>query len=557
MKKDVIYIEADDEIAVVADKLVASKSKVVALVLPKRCTMLHSSVNMKILNKAATNANKSIVLISTEQALLPIAGAAGMYVAKSLQSKPSVPELSSTIKDDKEDLTAPIPLDTQEPVIDTSKPVGELANVDSKDSKALAAVAVSSAATDNVINKKSKKKKKMSVPNFDSFRKKLFLGIGIFILVLGLLYLAIYVLPKSTVAITVEQNDIPVAVTVKAGPKVQTNIDEKTFELTTKTITKNESKQGPATGEKNKGAKASGRVTIYNCSKADKTYETVRTVPAGTGVSSGGQTFITQSEVSVYPSAFNSSNDTCKFDKPSAEVVIIAQNPGESYNLGPRSYAVNGYASMSAQAEAATSGGTNEIVKIVQASDCESLQNAINASSNADAAKQELATQLKQEGITPSIDTFKAETTNVTCEPAVGQESPTVTAKATLTYTMSGISTDSLNQLITKEALNKAGEGQTLISTGIENASLVRENQLSSGSVVNFNLKTTAVSGVKQDEQLIKSQIVGKNARETAETLKKINGVQDVIVSYSPFWVNKNPSNPSKITVKFIPKDEK
>ena len=66
MKKDVIYIEADDEIAVVADKLVASKSKVVALVLPKRCTMLHSSVNMKILNKAATNANKSIVLISTE-----------------------------------------------------------------------------------------------------------------------------------------------------------------------------------------------------------------------------------------------------------------------------------------------------------------------------------------------------------------------------------------------------------------------------------------------------------------------------------------------------------
>ena len=122
---------------------------------------------------------------------------------------------------------------------------------------------------------------------------------------------------------------------------------------------------------------------------------------------------------------------------------------------------------------------------------------------------------------------------------------------------MSGISTDSLNQLITKEALNKAGEGQTLISTGIENASLVRENQLSSGSVVNFNLKTTAVSGVKQDEQLIKSQIVGKNARETAETLKKINGVQDVIVSYSPFWVNKNPSNPSKITVKFIPKDEK
>lgn len=555
MKKDVIYIEADDEIAVVADKLVASKSKVVALVLPKRCTMLHSSVNMKILNKAANSANKSIVLISTEQALLPIAGAAGMYVAKSLQSKPFIPELSQAIKDDKEDLTEPIPLDTQDPVIDATKPVGELANTDSKDNKVLETVAVSSAVNDSVAKKASKKKKKMSVPNFDSFRKKLFLVIGIFILVLGLLYVAIFVLPKATVAITVDQNDIPVALTIKAGPKLQTNVDEKTFELTTKTITKNESKQGPATGEKNKGAKASGKVIIYNCSKSDKLADTVRSVPAGTGVSSGGQTFITQSDVSVSPSGFN--GDTCKFDKPSSAVVIVAQNPGESYNLSPRSYAVNGYASMSAQADAPTTGGTNEIVKIVQASDCESLQNAINASSNADASKQELTTQLKKEGVTPIIDTFKADTTNVTCEPAVGQESPTVTAKATLTYSMSGISTESLNQLVTKEALKQAGEGQTLVSTGIDNASLTRENQLSSGSVVNFDLKTTAVSGVKQDEQQIKSQIVGKNARETSETLKKINGVQDVVVSYSPFWVNKNPNNTSKITVKFIPKDEK
>ena len=557
MKKDVIYIEADDEIAVVADKLVASKSKVVALVLPKRCIMLHSSVNMKILNKAATNAKKSIVLISTEQALLPIAGAASVYVAKNLQSKPFIPELAAATLDDKTDLAEPIPLDAEDPVIDASKPVGELADIDTSNDIGPTPKAVDDKTSNSVVKKSTKKKKKMSVPNFDTFRKKLFLGIGIFILVLGLLYLAIYVLPKSTVAITVQQNDIPVAVSIKAGPKLQTNVDDKTFELTTKTVTKNESKQGPATGEKNKGAKASGRVTIYNCSSADIKYGTVRTVPAGTGVSSGGQTFITQSEVSVYPSTFNRNDDTCKYDQPSTAVVIVAQNPGESYNLAPRSYAVNGFASMSAQADTATSGGTNEIVKIVQASDCETLQSAINASSNTDAAKQELTTQLKKEGITPSIDTFKADTTNVTCEPAVGQESPTVTAKATLTYTMSGVSTESLNQLITKEALKQAGDGQTLASTGIDNASLTRENQLSSGSVVNFDLKTTAVSGVKQDEQSIKSQIVGKNARETSDILKKINGVQDVKVSYSPFWVNKNPNNPAKITVKFIPKDEK
>lgn len=554
MKKDVIYIEADDEIAVVADKLTASKSKVVALVLPKRCTMLHSSVNMKILNKAASSAGKSIVLITTEQALLPIAGAASVYVAKNLQSKPVIPDIASTAQDANDDLSEPIPLDTSDTPIDATKPVGELAGDDDTNKIKSAPVVAAAAVASKDVKKTTKKKKKLSVPNFDSFRKKLFLGIGIFILVLGFLYAAIYVLPKSTVAITVQQNDIPLSLAITAGPKVQTNIDESTFELTTDTIVKNETKQAPATGEKNKGSKATGSVSIYNCSKSDKLDDTIRTVPAGTGISSGGLTFITQSEVPVSPSGFN--GDTCKFDKPSSAVSIVAQNPGDNYNLSPRSFAVSGYSSMSAQSESATTGGSNEIVKVVQASDCESLQNAINASTNADASKQELTTQLQKEGKTPSLDTFKADTSNVTCEPAVGQESPTVTAKATLTYSMSGISTESLKQLIDKEALQKAGDGQTIISTGIENASLTKVSQNSSGAITDFTLKTTAVSGVKQDENLIKEQIKGKNARETAEILKKINGVDDVNVRFSPFWVNKNPNNPDKITIEFIAKDE-
>ena len=550
MKKDVIYIEADDEIAVVADKLVASKSKVVALVLPKRCTMLHSSVNMKILNKAATNAKKSIVLISTEQALLPIAGAASVYVAKNLQSKPFIPELAAATLDDKTDLAEPIPLDAEDPVIDASKPVGELADIDTSNDIVPTPKAVDDKSSNSVVKKSTKKKKKMSVPNFDTFRKKLFLGIGIFILVLGLLYLAIYVLPKSTVAITVQQNDIPVAVSIKAGPKLQTNVDDKTFELTTKTVTKNESKQGPATGEKNKGAKASGTMTIINCTDDDIT------LPVGTQFTNNGFTFLS-TVVAVVPGSTFTSNGDCYKNGKISGIAVTANTAGQDYNLSADRTYQSSVSGRIYGVGSAMIGGTTEIVKIVQASDCESLQNAINAGTNADAAKQDLTAQLKKEGITPIIDTFKADTTNVTCEPAVGQESPTVTAKATLTYTMSGVSTESLNQLITKEALKQAGDGQTLVSTGIDNASLTRENQLSSGSVVNFDLKTTAVSGVKQDEQLIKSQIVGKNARETSETLKKINGVQDVVVSYSPFWVNKNPNNPAKITVKFIPKDEK
>ena len=122
MKKDTIYIDADDEIAAVVDKVVASKSKVVALVLPKRFTMLHSAVNMKILNKAALDNKKNLVLITNEKALMPLAAAAGMYVAKSLQSKPAVPAALAAEQDNDE---AVVPDD--EPELDPNSPIGELA----------------------------------------------------------------------------------------------------------------------------------------------------------------------------------------------------------------------------------------------------------------------------------------------------------------------------------------------------------------------------------------------------------------------------------------------
>ena len=47
-KKDTIYIDVDDEITAVIHKVINSKSKLVALVLPKRASVFHSSVNLKL-----------------------------------------------------------------------------------------------------------------------------------------------------------------------------------------------------------------------------------------------------------------------------------------------------------------------------------------------------------------------------------------------------------------------------------------------------------------------------------------------------------------------------
>ena len=92
MKKDVIYVDVDDEITSITDKIISAKATLVALVLPKRCPVLQSSVNMKILQRTTGDAGKNVVLITSEASLLPLAGAAGLYVAKTLQSKPTIPK---------------------------------------------------------------------------------------------------------------------------------------------------------------------------------------------------------------------------------------------------------------------------------------------------------------------------------------------------------------------------------------------------------------------------------------------------------------------------------
>src|SRR3990167_2395009 len=98
--KDTVYIDIDDEITSVIDKIRASNHKIIALVLPKRATVFQSIVNMKLIKRTADDLNKRVVLITSEVQVLPLAGAVGLHAAKTLQSKPVVPPAPETAKED-------------------------------------------------------------------------------------------------------------------------------------------------------------------------------------------------------------------------------------------------------------------------------------------------------------------------------------------------------------------------------------------------------------------------------------------------------------------------
>src|SRR6218665_2123282 len=104
MQKDVIYIDVDDDITAIIGKIKASKEKIVALVPPKRVGVLQSAVNLRLLDRMARNEKKTLVIITSNPALLGLTAAAKIPTAKNLQSRPEIADIPALKVDDDDDI---------------------------------------------------------------------------------------------------------------------------------------------------------------------------------------------------------------------------------------------------------------------------------------------------------------------------------------------------------------------------------------------------------------------------------------------------------------------
>ncbi|HET7629826.1 MAG TPA: hypothetical protein VFK03_00465, partial [Candidatus Saccharimonadales bacterium] len=200
MNKDVIYVDTEDDITSIIDKVKNSEAKVVALVPPKRVGVLQSVVNLKLLARAAKTADKQPVIITNNQALTNLAATAKLPIAKNLQSKPEMPEVTALNIDD-EDVIKGEDL----PVGDHAATAGGAAGgvslnqaVDELEEDEVSQTAAATAAA----KAPTKTAKKSRIPNFDSFRKKIFLFGGLGVLLIAFLVWAIFFAAHATVTIT-------------------------------------------------------------------------------------------------------------------------------------------------------------------------------------------------------------------------------------------------------------------------------------------------------------------------------------------------------------------
>lgn len=558
--KDVIYIDVDDEITTIIDKVRASSSKIVALVLPKRATMLQSIVNMKLLKKSADNDKKHLVLITAEAGLLPLAAATELFVAKNLQTKPEIPDvqsltpLSSDVQEDDTEL--------QDITLDRSQPIGALAGKTPGGSpKVGAAGSALTGQSDNEIDMSDevygssdddqnanpastdvpKKDKSRKVPNFNKFRLRLILGGCGLILLIVLYVICFKVLPSAAVVIKTNSQEITTNANLTLSPAATSvNTTSMTLPAQAQKLQKTFTQQAAATGQQNNGQKATGTISMSagTCSgtaPAD--------VAAGTGVTSNGLTFITQNSVTFTPVV---DHGKCTWQAAKA-VTIVAQNGGAQYNIAASSFVVAGRSDVSAGSSSAMTGGTDNITKIVQQSDIDSAKAKLDGQDNAN-VKTQLQNQLTSAGLMPVTATFAGAPPTVTTSANAGDAADNVTVTEVTNFTMLGVKQTDLQQAIAASIKDQFdAHKQSILDYGLGSANFGTPTQ--SGDNTQISLQTAVVVGPDLKTAQIIPEIAGKKTGDVTQIIKSTPGVTDVTVKYSPFWVTAMPTKQSKITV--------
>lgn len=539
MKKDVIYIDIEDDITAVIGKLKSSSEKIVALVPPKGNAVLQSTVNLKLLKRAADSVTKQLVLVTSNHALVALAGGLGLYVAKNLQSKPALPDDLDDVSVDDE----PIEVSNNVGTLDTPTPVDLSPDNDEIElgSEELADLqAADGAAEAQKASIKSKKSKTNKVPNFDTFKKKLLIVGGVLLLLL-IIGLAIFGRSKATIHLKADTTpvDISLQATIDSGLSAS-DPTAASFKARVQQNQQNLNQTFNASGQKDLGTKASGTVTFsIKCSDVD---ENPPTIPAGTGISAQGITFITQSAANLTTSSFSGG---CKFTSGGA-IPVTAQDNGDRYNLGARQYTVSGFSNVSASGSQ-MSGGTSNIVKVVSQGDIDGATKQLEQQDTS-AAKAALKKAFGK-GVTTLDDSFTVAYSNVTSNPAVDSQADNGTVSAQVTYTMLAISNDDLNKAldagVTAKMTNK--DQQRVYDNGLSRMHLQKVD--ANAQKATYTITASGQFGPQFNTDELKSQITGKKAGEVRSLLQGLPGVQSVDINLSPFWANTMP-NVNRIQIK-------
>lgn len=575
MNKEVIYLEPEDDITDILTKLQRAEQKLVALVPPKKATMLRSAVNMKLVARAAKECDKVAVIVTSDPAIVKLAMAAQIPVAKTLQSRPVVPtpemikeseKSEQVIDEESSDVSEKTELDSLKDKKDSSKMPSEASKSSSEAASAKSAAVID--LNDETLEKGSKDaknakrsgEKSKKAPSLDKYRKYIIFGVlaAIVLVVFGVWALVFAPAVKITVAMSTSSSNFSEDVRFTTDGNAA-NAEEGLLFLEKQTYEQEYTGEIIPTGQEDRGSKATGTVTITAKfdPRSESSYEFG--LAAGTrltATNSDGKsvTYTTDAAVTVVswdgtPTGLTSLGCSMSSCTKSATVAVTAVAPGEDYNIGKgRDWnAIDGATVTNA---VAFTGGTTHEVAFISQSDLDKAKEEILSSHQIE-GRDALMAQLKaDESLIVIESSFTSEAGETTSTPAVNAELASDAkpeAKVKAIYSVYAVSKAQVEEFI--KAKSQVANDQRIYSIGepyIERFVSAEETA---------KLKTVIKTGPTVTEEDILEKSKGKKIGEVQSLLRSINGVSSVNIESSYFWVRTVPDDPEKITIDLTVED--
>ena len=563
MNKDVIYIEPEDDITDIITKIENAKSKIVALVPPKKASVFRSIVNIKLIARTGISASKTAVLVTTDPSIIKLAAITKIPVAKNLQSAPSVPTIESDDREgvakeelresaseedyEEEEEDKEIKENDEDESSNSAKELAEDENKNKYDPDTK---------KDRVKNKNSdKNQSKPKNPNsrfviwFKEHKKIAIVGGAIGAVLIAILIWAFAIAPAATlmVSIKTEINNFSENVSFTTNLSEE-DASEGIFYLDEKKIGSVKKTEFKATGQKNVGAKAQGNLIIYTYFKRSGTVP----VKAGSSFSLNNLVYISETDATLSwdgktASSCENNGQTSAITSGclvSERVKVVASGPGEKYNIAAANSGWSTTAPVAVYSDSAMTGGTDEMVTVVSQADIDKAKNEL-ASVDEEDNKSKLYEEINDDLMV--IDSsFVQASEDVVSSPAVGEVvesgvTPTLTAKTTAR--IFAIDKTKVEEFITEKV--ELPDDQKIY----EIRDPFIENFVKTDSGYSGKLKTSYATGPMITENNVINIVKGKGLGEAQHDIRDINGIASVTINPSFPWVSRIPNNPNKITV--------
>lgn len=577
--KKVIYLEIDDEITAIYDKLKQLKMKNVYIVVPKRAILFQSIVNLRILKRKAEDLEKNIYVITNDPNGILLAKQVGLIVYDKTPGHEHPSLVSGKFLEDQQNIS-PLKasvnaMDDDTPVRQTERKlsISDLIRAGKKKGLAILTRNTTLSSPKNKEEKKSTQKGKLVLvaPNRQALVSLVVVSL---IILLTITYIA---LPGATIKLTPRSNILPISVNITLADSENNRVELETHPVHTigsYTITAKVSRPllQLSTGKDFQGENAKGTISVINASNHDWPL-----VPKTRFQTQQGLIFRSKSYITV---------PAQKGDTPGKVDIQVEADPvdafgnviGDKGNIEPTKFFLPGLSAdnqkqLYAESTTPMAGGKTVVTKFIVKEDLEAaqrkmtddLKNSAQAELQAAIAKKnetEKANLVLLLGKFQGKDVIQTGDATITIPPNLeNQKLDSFTVQGEMMVSGVAYSRDELLAILRSELKRNQNPEKRLMHID-EDSFTYRVIEIDQSAK---KVKITATIQGREEYELnpekengervikgIKEHVVGKSVQEARDYIQKLDQIEKVTIESWPAWAPMMPNVPDNIKVELV-----